>query len=272
MPKVAPKPKRSIAERDALVLQWSGLPSFVANKLMRTNAFVQNLGFDDAVAHGNIALIRAAELYDENIAKFNTYAITSIRRYIVQAAHENLIIKVPTDYLNNGVEKYSDSRALLWKKSHDMAGAVTLAGKFSERLDEDNRANLKMLEVYDPDPLEAIERRQLIKRAMRPLEGRVKLVVREVLLRGQTYETVSKRLGCCKERVRQLLEEGLATMRFHLGVNRPPEDRKEHSTKFECAMCGKYINQDRAVCVRCEKRWHGRRHNRNVFRAIGGGR
>ncbi len=74
-------PQRDDNARNALVEQWQGLPKRVA---METRACYLDL--DDAIAAGNLGLIRAAELYDPSLGyTFTTYAWDWIRQAIGRA-------------------------------------------------------------------------------------------------------------------------------------------------------------------------------------------
>ena len=66
---------RDTEARNALVLQWKGLPGYVAKWLR-----VKHLTFDEAEAAGCDGLIRAAETFEESRGvKFSTYAIHWIK-------------------------------------------------------------------------------------------------------------------------------------------------------------------------------------------------
>jgi RNA polymerase sigma factor (sigma-70 family) len=78
--------RRSIEERNALVLEHRRLPAWVYRKLRRRWWPVARLGYDDATQAGFLALIRAAELWQPQRGRFTTYAVTSIRRRMLQEA------------------------------------------------------------------------------------------------------------------------------------------------------------------------------------------
>jgi RNA polymerase sigma factor (sigma-70 family) len=78
--------RRSIEERNALVLEHRRLPAWVFNQLRRRCWPVARLGFDDATQAGFLALIRAAELWRPERGAFTTNAVTSIRRRMLQEA------------------------------------------------------------------------------------------------------------------------------------------------------------------------------------------
>jgi RNA polymerase sigma factor (sigma-70 family) len=78
--------KRSVEERNALVLEHRCLPAWVYQQLRRRWGPVARLGYDDATQAGFLALIRAADLWQPQRGKFTTYAVTSIRRRMLQEA------------------------------------------------------------------------------------------------------------------------------------------------------------------------------------------
>lgn len=81
-------PVRSIAKRNALVEQWAGLPSHVAQRVLRgrSGALPGHIGFADLVGIGQLALIRAAELWMPGRgSSFATYAFKSILFRLLRA-------------------------------------------------------------------------------------------------------------------------------------------------------------------------------------------
>jgi RNA polymerase sigma factor (sigma-70 family) len=78
--------RRSIEERNALVLEHQRLPAWVYNQLRRRWWPVARLGYEDATQAGFLALIRAAELWQPELGKFSAYAVTSIRRKMLAEA------------------------------------------------------------------------------------------------------------------------------------------------------------------------------------------
>jgi RNA polymerase sigma factor (sigma-70 family) len=78
--------RRSIEERNALVVEHRRLPAWVYQQLRRRWGPVARLGYQDATQAGFLALIRAAELWEPQLGTFSTYAVTGIRRKILQEA------------------------------------------------------------------------------------------------------------------------------------------------------------------------------------------
>jgi RNA polymerase sigma factor (sigma-70 family) len=90
------EPRRSREERDALVLQWKGLPLFVCRQLWHLPSVRQLGTVRDVTQIGFLALLRAAELYDpEQGAKFSTYACRAIRSLVIVQARTGGLIHVP---------------------------------------------------------------------------------------------------------------------------------------------------------------------------------
>jgi RNA polymerase sigma factor (sigma-70 family) len=78
--------RRSVEERNALVLGHRRLPAWVYLKMRRRWWPVARLGYDDATQAGFLVLIRAAELWQPQRGSFSTYAVTSIRRRLLHEA------------------------------------------------------------------------------------------------------------------------------------------------------------------------------------------
>jgi RNA polymerase sigma factor (sigma-70 family) len=78
--------RRSIQERNVLVLEHQRLPAWVYQRLRRRWWPVARMGFDDATQTGFLALIRAAELWQPERGTFCAYAVTSIRRKMLHEA------------------------------------------------------------------------------------------------------------------------------------------------------------------------------------------
>ncbi len=70
--------RRSLEERNALVVQWLGLPVSTWRRWRRRLRC--HMETCDAIAEGNLALIRAAELWDPAQGAFSSYATTAIER------------------------------------------------------------------------------------------------------------------------------------------------------------------------------------------------
>lgn len=101
---VVAEPLRSVEERNALVLQWSGLPLFVYRRLAHLKV-VRRLDYEDAVSAGTLGLIRAAELWDESRGiQFDTYAFWAVRRSILTEANKVHIVHAPDYYFGDAPE------------------------------------------------------------------------------------------------------------------------------------------------------------------------
>jgi RNA polymerase sigma factor (sigma-70 family) len=78
-----------------LFLANQGLVFFVVNHLLRVSPAVRRLGKDDAVQEAGLALLGAASLFDESRGvSFGTYAVASIRRHVLMAAHRFALVRV----------------------------------------------------------------------------------------------------------------------------------------------------------------------------------
>ena len=85
-----------ITVRDSIILGHYGLPFAVLKGLRRRFHCVRILDADDAIQTGMLALIRAAENYDDlREVTFGHYAWVIIRRAMLQAAGRDSLIRTP---------------------------------------------------------------------------------------------------------------------------------------------------------------------------------
>jgi RNA polymerase sigma factor (sigma-70 family) len=84
----------SVADRNALVEQWLFLPARVFRSLSHIPR-VRTMGKDEAEQIGFVAMIRAAELWDDRREKFVTYAYRCIYCQLMQNASDQGVIHVP---------------------------------------------------------------------------------------------------------------------------------------------------------------------------------
>jgi RNA polymerase sigma factor (sigma-70 family) len=96
---------RSQEERDALVLQYSGLPWHVVRRYAHTRP-VQRLGLDDALQVAFLGLLRAAEIWQaEREADFLTYAFQACKSHLWRAIHSNNLIHVPVGHAEHNPQR-----------------------------------------------------------------------------------------------------------------------------------------------------------------------
>ena len=78
-------PNRSVQERNDLVLQHQNLIGWAWNK-WRHHYPLNLLTFDEAASAGQVALLRAAELWCPEVGEFAAYAIPAIKREMMEDA------------------------------------------------------------------------------------------------------------------------------------------------------------------------------------------
>lgn len=88
-------PIRSPHKRNLFVLHFQWVVWDVWSRV-RSNTLIAKLGEEDALAAGQLGLLRASELWDGRKGfKFSTYASDWVRHHIQKAARDNLVIQVP---------------------------------------------------------------------------------------------------------------------------------------------------------------------------------
>lgn len=194
--------RRSIAERNKLVEQWIGLPGFVIKKLWNIKG-IRRIGFDELMSLGFVALIRAAEYYDEKRegkAAFNNYAYCSIRNLYFDSinSYTPTCIKLPSrmfrkDYPVSAAVFKQAKRALV---KIDVAEAE---GKASA-MDVVAEAGLK-------------DECQRVVKALHSLPKRLYAVLHKACFLGKTLKQIGEEMGFTRARAGQLKIEALSRLR-----------------------------------------------------------
>lgn len=190
MPRAAaPAPiVRSAEEANALVLANQRLIWHVITWLRNTRPGVLRLlgGEEEAFGWGAIALVRAAQRWRPEEARFSTVAVLYVRRAIVQASE---------------------------RCSCRLADAVPFStiGASTEGWQPEARP--------EPDAVEVRERQEAVHSALRTLPGRLRRAVELYWQEDRTLAQVAAELGgVTRERARQLVKRGLERLRERLGV------------------------------------------------------
>lgn len=190
--------KRSRAERDALVEQWLGLPTFVAKRL---DNLLKARHFDreDAKQIGMIALIRSAELYDESHGyKFVTYATNAIYNTMMREVLRTCdIVRV----------KYNNHRT----KNPRIIEAVKQARKRVKSLISNYSSDKNSWHPMIRDPEWPDE--WPLDQCIGELDERMQTIIALRYFKGLTLEETGKELSLTKERVRQIQNKALETLR-----------------------------------------------------------
>lgn len=199
-----PDPVRSVEERNALVIQHQGLVWHVWHRLRRRTR-VRRLGEEDAVAAGQIGLIRAAERWRPDLAKFSTYAVLWITQAVLREAVDEGVIRVPDHAQRPGAA--DDQRAACvraWRVRR-----LRPATKDDPGLDVPYRDPPR---TWDLDGWEDLED------AMRCVHAADREALLLYVAEGLTLDEVGRRMGLAvtREAVRQRVERATMRVRRHL--------------------------------------------------------
>lgn len=135
---------------------------------------------DDPVTHefysaGQIKLCRAAQKWDPSIAKWSTYACTALYRAL---------------YHTNTIRNKDRCRSL----------STVIEGHGERRLIEQNSGI-------------GLEDREILAWCLRRLSPQYRKIFYRYYIKGWTLDQVGERLGVCRERTRQILNQGMITIR-----------------------------------------------------------
>jgi RNA polymerase primary sigma factor len=231
---VARRKRRLDRARDDLFL--SGL-RFVPH--VARNYTHPGISFTDLVQEGNIGLLRAVDRFDhERGVRFSTYAYWWIRQAISKAmAEKSGLVRVP-EHVAGRLRRFRRASAQLESRLGRAPSLEEIAREMRIPGEEIDRLLATLLSPYplsgsggenedeildgltDPnasDPLQATlsrESQEGVAAALELLSPRERAIVdlrfglsRDV---GLSLEDVGKRVGLCRERVRQILNQALA--------------------------------------------------------------
>jgi RNA polymerase primary sigma factor len=207
------------------------------------------LTLEDLIAEGNIGLITAAKRFDETKGfKFISYAVWWIRQSIMQAIAENSrVVRLPLNKVS-AIQKVSNAFAKL-EQSYERAPSTYEISKLLETnsdsvsdlltysqkqvsmdaplVDGEENSLLNVLSNNDAkNPSDEMMRESLcrdIERVLVSLKPREAEVVRMSFgLNGQTpmtLEEIANSLGLTRERIRQIREKALRSLRKKTNAN-----------------------------------------------------
>lgn len=200
---------RTIEERNRLVMDNQGLIRWVWNR-NRHKACMRRLGEDDAISAGQLGLIRAAELFDESLdLKFSTYAPFWIRQAMQRAGAKEYTIHIPHHIFKSNCK---EENLVAARNSRRIVSVSGVRGRLSAsgRLDHE-------WEPFTEDPPVELDGEEELNNALRFVHK----VYREPLLLhlrdGLKLHEIGDMLNCSKERVRQLINDGISKLRDRLG-------------------------------------------------------
>lgn len=212
----------------------------VAREARWAARLARTLDADDLYQEGLIGLLRAIDKFDwRRGLRFSTYATYWIRQAIGRALDEaDGLVRLPA-HVSDGVHR-AERLAELWQALGDQRpiaeaaraaglspGLYTAAAAVREMLsldrppgagDDHPLGDSLAAPLPDPDAgLRAAETRRLLGRALAQLPPRTRMMValRWGLVDGEpwTLEAIARRFQLSRERVRQILEEALVTLR-----------------------------------------------------------
>jgi RNA polymerase nonessential primary-like sigma factor len=227
MPGSARRPAlRGVEERNALVVQWLGLPGWTVKRMR-----LRRLTFEEAEAAGRDGLIRAAELWDATRGvKFCTYAVNWIKQAIWREEEFATLIHVP-GYAQHGQPKRPARRDTPHKKrkrllvSEAAARAMARMIRFrtgGETWDRLVAGPYGLPEPATPEPDDDgpdCDTLRRLGRALVVLSDNERHVIRGRFWAGQTLKAIGQELGICRERVRQIERDALARLREMLAAD-----------------------------------------------------
>lgn len=172
--------------KDEFISRHSGLVYDTANKLGVGNN-------PDAIQEGFYGLIKAAQSYDSSRGiAFSTYAVPTIKGYILKSLHEDKIIP----------DKRVDG------KNYSSAGVVDSLDRTIGNNDEDG---MTVLNRHIVDDSESVIRRIDLERALDKLTEDQKIVW-DLKLKGLTESEISKRIGKSQPHVSRLIRKACMTI------------------------------------------------------------
>jgi RNA polymerase sigma factor (sigma-70 family) len=165
---------------------------------------------EDLVSEGYMGLVKAAEKFDPARGfQFSTYAVHRVRNYIGRyMQNHGRLVRVPI-YLQDGERgKRLRPETIRWL---DAPHGVDPSRTLHDFMGSDDPAQSNALAAED------------IKRLVASIrDKRARFAVHHWYLKDRTLEEIGANIGgVSRERVRQLVLQGVAEMRRHVGVARP---------------------------------------------------
>jgi RNA polymerase sigma factor (sigma-70 family) len=194
---------RTIEERNKLVEENLGLVPYVCNKLWNW-AKKRGFGgeFDDLVSIGSIALIRAAEDYDESRGvKFATFAHTYIKNDLITQTKRGGLIRLPiySDQQYYETCKRKNRLNVYFKKNAAESAAHRTVSLCDLHTETDFVVIPKQLTIPEqPDSVIASELRDMV---MTQLKDSCWTVVFKYFWEDKTIKGIAKEMGLCRQDV-----------------------------------------------------------------------
>jgi RNA polymerase sigma factor (sigma-70 family) len=181
--------RRSTAERDALIAKGQGLVYFMIKRMMSLGK-IRHMGYEDAIQTGFVALILAAEYWDETKGiQFSTYASRTIWNTIWTEDKGSGVVTVPRSYYSNRAGPYAEEA-----RRADHMGSLPdwdLMSVDSPRVDTDDEIDVLLRDL--------------------PAEDR--WILEAYFFGDETLAEIGRKLGVTRERIRQRKQLALERIR-----------------------------------------------------------
>lgn len=188
------KAVRGEVERDRIVLQWQYLPARVVRSWRRAHP-ARKVEYEEAVAGGMLGLIRAAELWDERLTSFGTFAWPHVWVAVTRAWRDSLRVAVPRSFLD---------RKYVWDEDTWRALQAGSLGSL-EPTPSDTRGEW-------PGPADLLD----LTEALAGLPSQWREVVRR-RLGGQKFEEIGKAMGFTRQYAQQVMQSAVRSLWRKLG-------------------------------------------------------
>ena len=202
----------------------------------------QGLSLPDLINEGNVGLIKAAEKFDETRGfKFISYAVWWIRQTILQAlAEQSRIVRLPLNQVSavNKISKAITKFEQEFERKPSPEELAELVNEVPEKINDSLRASGRHVSVDAPfvegednSPLDVMENTDApaadhtlineslqmeISRALEILNERERDIIEMSFGISQpemTLDEIGDRFGLTRERVRQIREKAIRTLR-----------------------------------------------------------
>lgn len=182
----------------------------VARQWLKTIGKSGGIDFDDLMQVGNLALMRAAETYDESKGAWSTYACYWVRCFVQrEVANKARTVRVPPSRQKKGV----------WKQ-HPIASVKMFWSTGKNRKNEHEVCLLDYMQSRFPPAPSAEDKvisdqskRGVNLAALENLTDKQRLVVRMRFWEDKTLQQIGDVLGLSRERVRQIEADSLLKLR-----------------------------------------------------------
>ncbi len=192
--------RRTTEEANRLALEHQGVVRQIACRYQRLDAAaVRRVGFDEAVAAGNLALVRASRSWPGD-GDFRSYAAVTVRHAVIQALHLEGLIHFPRNVF--GARSSQERRDAANRAHHVGHLEYDVAAR---RPDEDDGSAAER----------AADRAHRLLAALPERQGRA---LRLHYLDGLTTKQTGGAMGVCDGYVKALCRKALAALRRAVAV------------------------------------------------------